>query len=114
MNVNMDIFQPALLIRYHESRDSVLIVTFSLNGLKQPGEPREMKHENLPTLLFQLIDKGYTIVPETVQLIPGQPWKEFQAFSQAFQGRARADAGQHVPGGLIHRYLPESSADAGK
>lgn len=58
------VYQPALEIRYLEFADHALVFTFNMDGKPHTtNNPRRMKHENLPTLLFQLADRGYIIMP---------------------------------------------------
>lgn len=59
-----NVFQPPVLIVYHEGENAVLVTTYNMNAEKHYGNPKELKHENLPTLLFQLADRGYLIEPK--------------------------------------------------
>lgn len=62
----MNVFQSALQINYSERKNMVLVHAFALDGSKLNGvPPRHMKHENLPTLFFQLLDQGYRLAPDT-------------------------------------------------
>lgn len=88
----MNIFQSALQINYSERANAVLVHTFALDGGKIYGRPREMKHENLPTLFFQLVDRGYRLAPDTDE---HDGFKVVFAFSPEYVKRMELDrAGQ--------------------
>lgn len=78
----MDIFAPALTIRYKENADSAVIQTHSLDGRPHYGKPRELKIADLPALFFQLIDRDYQIMPG--QHNRREHYREYQAYSPEF------------------------------
>lgn len=83
----MNLTAPAYEIRYREFTDEVLVQTFSLDGKKHSGEPRKLKWADMPTLLFQLADSGYTIQQGTSHIA----FKTLNAFSRAFIEAAREE-----------------------
>lgn len=60
----VNIFQPAVEIHYSELDTEVLVQTYNLDKSVRPQPPLKLQHEHLPTLLFQLADKGYQINPQ--------------------------------------------------
>lgn len=56
---------PMLQIRYAERVDAVTVTPGDLFGVWHFAEARQMKHENLPALMFQLIDRGYSMARDT-------------------------------------------------
>lgn len=88
-----NIFHPLLLISYHDQQNSVLIFTYNIEGEKHFGEPREMKHENLPILLFQLADKGYLLEPKGERL----GFKQIIAHSPEYVAKQMAKLNKEQP-----------------
>lgn len=83
----MNVFQPAVQINYSERANAVMVHTFSLDGSKQVGTSKPMRHENLPMLFFQLIDRGYRLSPD-VETHDG--FKVVFAFSPEYVKRVEA------------------------
>lgn len=91
--MNLDsVFQPAVEIHYVEHDPEVLVQTFSIDGRVHTHPPRKLKHENLPTLLFQLADRGYQIIPNPVKF----GVRVVRAFSPAFMEHARQAAAREA------------------
>lgn len=74
--------------------DQVMVKTASLEGLMHYGAPKPMAYENIPVLLFQLVDAGYTIEPNEDRPFPGV--KSFKAFSPEFVRRVREFAAREL------------------
>ena len=91
--------QPAYMVAYVDTENpprhmpidfprgaQVAVRTASLDGLFHYGEPKKIAYEDIPVLLFQLADAGYTIEPGD-RLFPGI--KSFKAYSPEFVRRVR-------------------------
>lgn len=87
---NQRLFQPALSVGYHQDW-SVLIRTFSLDGKQHYGEPIRMGYDKLPLMLFQLVDRGYQIIPKGGT----HGWSTFEAYSPEFVAKSAAERQAH-------------------
>lgn len=102
----MSYLQPAYVVAYVDAENPprrmpidfphgarAVVKTASLDGQFHYGEPKRMAYENIPVLLFQLADAGYTIEPGD-HPFPGI--KSFKAFSPEFVRRVREFAAKEL------------------
>lgn len=82
MNDDNLFIQPAIEIHWSEKLNKVSVQSFSTEGKPHQRPPRQMKNENLPALLFQLVDHNYQVVPQCPQVDP--LFRVIRAYSSEF------------------------------
>lgn len=88
----MNIFQPIVRISYHGgSQERAGIVTYSIDGKPHTNAPKELDVDQIPVLLFQLVERGYNVFLDPRFPTMGRlNAKSILAFSKEYHDRLQA------------------------